>query len=850
VGNLFVESHDSFTIQALARARTDGNLAGQEESMARPAPNLTLPLLLGLATTLPAQDEWADFRSRLDNELRTHSFFSRVKVTAVEHRPFLFYIEQAADGNTDHEAAVVNGCLPFLKELVAQWQHHYGSLGRKQSAKAPGYAIAVLSSGGRYLDFRTAINDPSLANARAHYTPDLRLAVTYLDTFGASNKAEEIHSLLHEVVHAMQHAYSKGDRMTAPVWFNEGLADYRSACSTMVKSLREPPLQENHLIALTFGYANRAGRPYVHPIAELVTPTSYAEVIELVKKRQSSMRPELALGMFYSQSEMFVRFLHEAELGARHPQFLKYLELVLDGASGLQPFQQAFGCASAEELAKLDLAWRRWLDGVLRARVPNLPNLAGDAASTGPEPMAPPVAFAVEGLAWRDEDLEERLGAARRLCGRGEFDAALAALPDASNATDKAVQQRLKRESDRIAALRQLRQKVIEDLLRGKNVLVLGDLRGKVVKRDETGLTIQIGKDTKTVPVSRLGPKELLAEGTRLKAFEGRAVWLRVWLRYLQGTPLAQLKKDLAESFSTIAELRQDMTVEFSATPGAGAEALLELQSMPATEDAAAARQNLKRLQELVQANRSSPLLTSRLESIRHLARCYAERAFSPDDVAGLGLTGTTTSVDGTTTVVYDDPSKSPTADFTAVPASDREWLRLGEPLEYAGTHGLTPAAKGYQMAGSALLRWAAPLQGAFRIEIVYRVPENVDAHFAMLLMTQDEGTLWCSMAGSVGRLDRTVKDFRQVGGGASYTIGQPVTWSLEFDGKSTLVTQVLDKETARFDTKGRNAGELWIAIECGAPMPIDRLTIRGKPVAKDPGKVREQFVARVLERL
>lgn len=279
-----------------------------------------------LAVALPAQDPWKDFRTQLDQSLRSHNFFSKVKVTAIERKPFLFYVEQAADGSADHEVAVVNSYMPFLKELVEQWNKHYGKpLNLAASPKAPGYAIAILSSGGRYLDFRTAINDPSLANARAHYTPDLRLAVTYLDTFGGGGrKIDDIQPLLHEVVHALQHAHAKDDEMTKPVWFNEGLADYRSSCDTMASSLKEPPMQEDHLKALTFGYASRAGRPYVNTIAELVAPTSYADVLGLAKKRVAQIRPELALAMFYAQSEMVVRFLHEANGGARAQQFVQY----------------------------------------------------------------------------------------------------------------------------------------------------------------------------------------------------------------------------------------------------------------------------------------------------------------------------------------------------------------------------------------------------------------------------------------------------------------------------------------------------------------------------------------------
>lgn len=810
-----------------------------------------------LAATLSAQDPWKDFRTELDQSLRSHNFFSKVKVTAIERKPFLFYVEQAADGSADHEVAVVNSYMPFLNELLAQWNKHYGKpLNLVASPKAPGYAVAILSSGGRYLDFRTAINDPSLANARAHYTPDLRLAVTYLDTFGGGGrKIDDIQPLLHEVVHALQHAHAKDFKMTAPVWFNEGLADYRSSCDTMASSLKEPPLHEDHLKAMTFGYASRAGRPYVNTLAELVEPTSYADVLGLAKKRIGQVRPELALGMFYAQSEMVVRFLHEANGGARAPQFVQYTKLVLEGASGLAAFQQAFVCPTPETMAALEQDWLKWLDAELRRRAPNLPNLVkgGGEAITGPEPMPPAIAFDTKGLAWAPEDFEERLGAARRLCGRGEFEAAQATLPDPASVQDKPLLDRLQRERERITALLQLRQRVIDDMAKSKGAVAVGDVRGKFVRRSDTGIVLLVGKEERSLPISAFTPKVLQTEGTRLKAFEGREVWLRIWLRYLQGTKLAQLKTDLAEKFSTIAALRPDMTVEFADTPGGAAEALAELQSIPTSDDPKAARAGLERLQAVVTANRSSPLLQKRREAIDLLARGLAERAFDPNDPAGLGLTGETEFKDGVVKVRYTDPIKSPTADFDVVPVDQRKWLPEGPRLPYGGQHGLTPQGKGYQVAGTALLRWAAPLRGAFRLDLVYHVPESANVDLSVMLMVSDQSALFCFLNGSVMVID--IPNFGKtdpspVGGGGTYFVDKENTWTMEFDGKRTLVTKINGKETARVDTGDLNTGELWLNVHSGSPMPIDMIELSCTPVVREPGKMREQFVARTLAKM
>lgn len=823
------------------------------------SPRHVLSAIVLLAAVAAAQDEeWAAFRTQLDNALRLHNFFAKVKVTAVEHRPFLFYIEQAPDGREDHEKAVVHGYLPFLRELVAQWDQHYGNpLALTRSGRAPGYAIAVLSSAGRYLDFRTAIGDPSLANARAHYTPELRLAVTYQDTFafGGSTRVEELHSLLHEVVHAMQHAHGKDDKMTAPSWFNEGLADYRSACTTLAASLREPPLQEHHLVALAFGYANRAGRPYVSPIADLVEPTSYAAIVERAKKRSNgAARPDLVLSLFYSQAEMFTRFLHEVDGGALKPQYLDYMRLVQQGGSGLATFQQAFACATPAQLTALEQKWLRWLDGVLRQRAPSLPSLFQDAPAGGPtkdEPLPPPIAFDPAGLAWQDSDFDERLAAVRRLCARGLYDAARTMMPDAAAATVPARKEQCERESERLAGILQLRQQVLDDLAKSKGQLALGDVRGRFVRRTEQGeIVLLVGKAERTMPLAALGPKELVREGNRLKAFAGRAVWLSIWLRWLGGERLALMKSDLAKEFRSVQALRAELTAEFVAGPGGAAEALLAMQSMPRSDDPKVAQQQLARLQELLAVDGRSPLLQARKDAIEGLARAYAERSFRPDDFSALGLTGAIETKDGVTTVSYRDAKASPNADFVEVPEADRTWFVPRPKLPYGGAVGLTPAGTGYQVAGTTHLRWAVPLRGAFRIEVVYRVSPADDGHLDLFTMVEDRWTASCHYGGSVQLLHARADDdtsIAPIGGGAQILTEAANTWVIEFDGTKTLVVTVNGKETARVDTRGHQQGELWLLPHCGSPMAIESITVRGTPDPRDPARLRDRFVARIL---
>jgi len=418
---------------------------------------------------------------------------------------------------------------------------------------------------------------------------------------------------------------------------------------------------------------------------------------------------------------------------------------------------------------------------------------------------------------------------------------------------DKALLDRLQRERERITALLQLRQRVLDDIAKNKGTVAVGDVRGKFVRRSETGVVLLVGKEERTLPLNAFSPKILQTEGSRLKAFESRDVWLRAWLRYLQGTKLAQLKGELAEKYSTLAPLRLDMTAEFADTPSAAAEVLAELQSLPTSDDPKIARTSLNRLQETVIANRSSPLLQKRREAIDLLARALAERAFDPNDPAGLGLTGEAEHKDGVVKVRYTDPTKSPTADFDEVPNDQRKWLPESARLPYGGKHGLSSDGKNYQAAGTALLGWAAPLRGAFRLDVHCRIPESGNVDLVFMLMVSDQAALFCGMSGSVMVIDIPnlgKTDPSPVGGGGSYSFEKSNIWTMEFDGKRTLVTKVNGKETARVDTGELNTGELWLNVHSGSPLPIEMLELSCTPVVREPGKMREQFVTRTLAKL
>jgi len=823
------------------------------------------PFLLGLAAlavTLPAQDDFAAFRTTIEASLRQHPFFSRISFTLVERPPFLFCVERSANDAKDHELGVVNSYLPFLREVMAQFEEHYKKpAGLVRSAAAGGYAMAVLNSAGRYVDFRTAIGDPSLAMARAHYTPSLRLAVTYQDTFARYNtNPEERHALLHEFLHALQHAHAAGDKMPVPVWFNEGLADYRASGTNIAASLREPPVQSNHVAAMAFGYGNPAGRFYVAPIADLVAANSYKDVVDLAGRRNGAALPqETVLSMFYAQAEMFVRFLHEGEQGKHRSGFVKYLAAAQQGASGLLTFQSALGVATPGAMSALEQEWLRWLDGVLRIQYPKLPDLSKGAAAAPPGaavPMPPPSAFDASGLAWTKADVTDRLAGVRRLCARGEYEAGLALLPDEADlsADERAFAQR---ERARVAALIQLRDDVLADLVQKNGHLTAttaaGPVKGRVLRSAPEGVVVMNGKVEVVVPREAITPAVLIGEGRRLKRFVGKGCWLEVWARWLKGDPRKALLDLLALDYPTLPDLRADLIGDCDANFGAPAAALLDVMRLPPTEDAEQARGSLQRLRQLVAAHRHAPLFLRRKAALDKLVRAHAERAFRLDDIEGLGVHGVVTKPgSGAIQVEYGGTTLPASADFTALTAAEREAVpQDGTKITWAGASGLSVVAGGYHLVGSTWLRWPVGLSGQQVVELEFIVRGDFVPDFGIAIGARDGRMMLVRPTGSVQVFDPDNQVFDAIGGGAQLVRDQAHRLRIEHDGKKTLRVAIDGKATATVADVGKiTGGDVLLAVHSSSPVFVTRLVICGVPDPGDPGQLRERFVRSVLESL
>ncbi|MBL9077068.1 MAG: hypothetical protein JNL08_06180 [Planctomycetes bacterium] len=794
-----------------------------------------------VAALLPAQAP-TPFQVQLSAALAKHPFFRDVTLdVAAKKPPFLFFVQALV--RTEEEKrlqAVVNPVLPHLNELLRVFDETYCQPnGLTMRAGAEQIAIAILGSRGLYDDYARATSDPSLHQSLAHYNHQLRLAVTYRAGFGSSDGSEDRHSLLHEVVHALQHAYSTTGAMPKPIWFDEGLAEYRASSTHVARSLREPPLIEHHVYALLYAFAHPEARKLLLPLGDLVVPESYAQVVEMARRHAGAGVPANdVLSMFYAQSEMVVRFLHEGDGGAYRDGFVRYFKAVQSGASGLQAFQDAFGLASPDAVAALDAKWRAWLGALFSARLGVGVDL-GSGKGLERHAMPPPVEFDFALLAWQDDEFAARVEGIYRTCSRGEYERAAGLLP-ARVGGDPANDARLRRVRAVVQELIDLRQALVADVQK-RGTAQVGTVTGKFVRADGDGVVLA-GKGQETlVPIT---PQVLLAHGLRAKAFAFANCWKEAVLRWFSGQPRAEYAELLAKDYSRVADLRADLAVELGADYGREAEALERFQRMTMPTDPAAARTALTEL--LAATRRSGPLFARRKQACEQLSRALAERAFALDDAETLGIHGEVTALpDGRVRVAYADPVAAPAADFTVWPDAPFSHEAEGR-IAYDGPAAVQPMGPHWGVIGEGFLRWAMPVVGPHQIECDFQI-DGEHSWFLLMFCVAPGRYLIVAPSGALSIADGTT-GIQDASGNRTYVIDVPHRLSIVHDGAKTVTVSLDGKQTATLPSVGNClGGSIVLAVRSSTPVLLRNLTITGKLDPSDPAAIRARYVERVL---
>lgn len=797
--------------------------------------------ILSMATAtagLPGQD--AD---EVRAKLAKHDFFRRVDFEIVsDYPPFLFVVERPKKDDPEYAMRTVRVFVSFLRTLHDVFEKEYAHpLQLERRPDVTTYTIAILASKGSYRDYAQAVQSYGLEFARAHFDPELRVAVTYEDYFGGpADPKTRIQPLLHEFVHALQHAYYRGDGdMPKPQWFNEGVAEYRSVTRNVARFLEDPDIHPQHLRVVALLLMDARLRAFLSPLEELldIDGPGYAQVIQKAAARAGIAQPDerfqqLALGAFYAQSTILSYFLHKGENARYRLAFGSYFAKVMNGERGAEAFAAAFRAISLEELQQRFVAFVR---SEMRKR--NLEPAALDQITYGGEGLAgaDPAQAAIEmptfdyaRLGWRDGDWQLRAAAAIGAAREGELGAAIAALEAIPSEHDD-VKARLARETGRLKRLLEFRSEAFRALRESGKLVALEldgkKVRGRIQSFDDERFLLVFGRLERDLPLDAFGWEDLFTELRKKDALDRDNAWVEHYTRALAGENVAA---DLGRTGEEGA-LRKDLgSLRDWREQAAAARAWQALATMGEPADRAAAGEAFAAIEQIVAEAGDSDLFAARREDLEDLIRDLVHRSFDPGRPESLGLAGEVTSLGGDRIrVTYDFSDADQVADF----AAGKDELPTLRQLLPASPRAASVAIddEKLQLVGDACFRYALPFDAPF--ELSYRVAVSGTDTVAMVGFCADGlgNMILTDVDGSLRVIDQQsgiAGDIESKAG--TLYVDRVYDVKIVHDGK-TVTTMLEGKPVAKADRIGtRTSGTLFFWVHAGDPVQLHELTIEG----------------------
>jgi hypothetical protein len=816
---------------------------------------------LALALIAPQADGHGPALERLEEALRPHPYLGRVAYTRVDaFAPFYFFVKRPDADESGYYERVAGEYGPWFRELERMFVAAYARpLGLARRPDHVLYPVFVLDSGGAYKDYADAVRTTGLYAARAHYDPQLGLAVTFENAYQPESRSEHRRAALHELVHALQHAYfGEAERMPEVAWFNEGLADYLSYCEGLLPPAlleRAPDAEALQLVAILSSSPEvlAAG---LFPLEELAALRDYGEVEAAVRARGGGVEfrvagEAIAIPLFYAQASLRTYFLHHGEGGRHRAAYLRYAAAVWRGESGSAPLRAAF---EGVDLAELDRAFHAWLRATIAERLrvavvlPAEPTRTGRSSNGESSPARPP---RLEPSELRPDLADPRLGLAVALeeARRGRLGPAeerLAALAAAASEPQRA---QFERERARLAAFREARRRFFEHLARPGARKLDTELDGQkilaqVVAVEERRVRFAANKrGLESVLLDQL-PNLLVAELARDKKYGFDAGVELAWAYALESDERGKKLVPATDALWTEAE----PAYRAQRSLGRAALELAELAEAGAPADAAAAETVLRRLGQLLGEARESELVAGKLGPLRALASAALLFRFEAGGLASV-LSGELEELGGgRVRLRYPFDSPDELADFTQT--------------DYLHSQALERARQDFSVrdgrlvgAGFACLRSRLAFEGEQRVRCRARYgepPEAYDPRYVFLLGLNDDGLVShaaMDFTGGMRVLDLATNLVQQSQGDGRMLVGETYLLEVVFDG--TQVTAHVNQQRRNSLAAGaRRSGSPFLLTSADFPLELEELVIEGTLTAEARARFREEWTAARLTEL
>jgi len=615
----------------------------------------------------------------VDKRLRRSKFFQQTELVRIDtFAPYYFFVERPFKRQDEFEERFVHLVAPWVQKLGEVFRATYTEPEKlTQNPKSPCFAVVVLASKGRYSDYSEAVKNPGLYWSEAHYDPDLRLAITYRGESSYAKAAESIRrALLHEFVHALQHAYAKEDLPQEP-WLVEGMAEYLSySTGDQPTALAQRNADRGAVEYLTPFTAPPVNDLLLPGIVDLASCRNYGDVVSRARKKLKAnnvraVPDTFILAVHYAHAGLLLHFLHHGEAGKYAAATRRYFALALGGKSGPSTLAEAF---EGVDLAKLDAEFLRYVRELYRGYFPDrkLENLPAMEESLSVEAVAARTPFDPSALKPDLSTGEHHLALAIVTARSGAMQAAATSLREwLATGSQEPVRARIEVELARVDAFLGVRERFVQSLIQSKLKVDFEVPEGRLLAVIEgvEGSVLQLGTNRlklATIDLERLAPTEL-ADLMRDKKYGALAHWAMAYPYVLAGGTSGKLR--LFDTSADSRRLEEDTTRDYPARIGRGEAlaALDELSRAGAALDATNADTLLTRAQEFYRRQDAPDVLDPKRDALRGLARAALQRKF---DALGLSevLSGTVRDVgQERIEITYDFEHANQASDFAAV---------------------------------------------------------------------------------------------------------------------------------------------------------------------------------------
>ncbi|MAF67033.1 MAG: hypothetical protein CMJ84_15420 [Planctomycetes bacterium] len=800
---------------------------------------------------------------RVKHRIDKNAYFADIDKRWVEgFGRFHVLVQRPPKDDEAHYSRTATFCAEWAEALHAVFLSEYVEPLELQARPAhTQFMIAVLASEGAYKDYALRNKTVMLPGMRAHYDPRMRLAVTYDPWAGGARSKDDVRqALMHELIHAFQHAYSTTRDLPPHPWVNEGLAEYLSSgTSGKPEDLRERLLEPRARKMVADALKHPLARElYVLPLADMLAAESYRDVMVAGFRRSQSAASgarfpysrETALSLFYRQAYLLVYFLHR-EAGGRHrPAFAAYLKSTLRGKGDLAAFETAF---EGVDLARLEGDFLNWIEPSVREWRPKPTTVESRSVEAA--------ARAGEGAAGAEYDLETVRP------DTGDVDNALSlavwhvvqGLPEEARGLLEEVASglaendgrlgRLAQEIERVRAWITLRNQFLawlED--EGRRLSIRSD--GRILRapvREVRGGRVLLGKNSaglESVRIADLNLDLMVRDMIKARGFEFS--WARLYVDMLIGREKwdSKLPKNdpSAESLRAHAPEYPERIAEGERIARLGA-----LADAPPPENPASARALIDEMAALLADRGRSRVVARSVAGMRPLARLCAESVSAhlplPEMLAGrvreLG--------DGRVRVRYEWQSQDELRDFAPFDRLPGIASSAASPSVHVPSVGAGVLRFGGQRGFRHRLRLEGPMSASYTV----RYPQGgAPLYSALGVGEADAGKIvLCSTIGSLIVMDARGAGARRIDDAGGIELKRAYSLELTLDGRAASVAR--DGETvATLDAASHTGGELFLWFDTGPQVEFGELCIEGTMHPDSLSAIRDHHAEHLLAEL